>query len=290
MENEKKEKITPPLSLRKIFTLEAFLFSLTMGLGLLHALQVQKILEIERIEITPTISFWNFVFSIFLATLFILFIIRFFKFKKEKRIVFKVFFVLAVFFGGLLFLQAWLEEGLSVFIISLLVFWWLKKPSVLNQNILMILGMAGAGSILGQSLEPELVIFLLIIFSIYDFIAVYKTKHMVEMAKEMMESQAILALVIPPHISGFQKSLSKIKPGGSFLVLGGGDIIFPLLFSVSLLPSGIFISVIVAIFSLIGLLVGFYFFLQPSSRQPIPALPPIAFFSIIGFLLTKLIF
>ena len=289
MENERKTKITPPLSFKKIFALEAFLFSLTMGLGIFHAFQVQKILEIEKIEITP-ISFWNFVLSIFLATLFILFIIRFFKFKKEKRIVFKAFFILAVFLGGLLFLQVWLEGHSSIFVLFLLIFWWLKKPSVLNQNILMILGMAGAGSILGQSLKPELVIFLLIIFSVYDFVAVYKTKHMIEMAREMMESQAILALVIPPNISGFQKSLSKIQPGGSFLVLGGGDIIFPLILSVSLLSSGILISVIVALFSLIGLLVGFYFFLQPSPRQPIPALPPIALFSIIGFLLTKLIF
>ena len=224
-----------------------------------------------------------------LATLFILLILRFVKFEKEKGTIFKILFILAVLLGGLLFLETWLPEHLSLIFIFVLIFWWLKKPSVLIQDLLIILGIAGTGSILGLSLNPLTVVALLIIFLIYDFIAVYKTKHMVRMAKAMLESRAILAIVIPPNIFGFRESLEKIQPGGKFLILGGGDIAFPLIFSVSLIPSGIFNSLIVALFSLIGLFASFWFFTKQKERKPIPALPPIAFFSIIGYLITKIL-
>lgn len=112
---------------------------------------------------------------------------------------------------------------------------------------------------------------------------------MIKMAKAMIESRAILGLVIPPDIFGFGEGLEKIHPGGKFLILGGGDVVFPLLFCVSLIPFGILNSLIVAFFSLVGLFVSFYFFIQQKARQPIPALPPIALFSIIGYLLTLII-
>jgi len=272
----------------KIFIIEAFLFCLTLGLGIAAAFRMNEIFKIQKVNI-PQISFSQFILNFLLATLFIFLILRFVKFEKEKGTIFKILFILAVSLGGLLFLETWLPEPLSLIFVFVLIFWWLKKPSVLIQDLLIILGIAGTGSILGLSLNPLMVILLLVIFSIYDFIAVYKTKHMVRMAKAMLESRAILALVIPPNIFGFRESLEKIQPGGKFLILGGGDIAFPLIFSVSLIPSGIFNSLIVALFSLIGLFASFWFFTKQKERKPIPALPPIAFFSIIGYLITKIL-
>jgi len=272
----------------KVFFGEAFLFCLTLGLGIATAFRMNEIFKIQKVNI-PQISFSQFILNFLLATLFILLISRFVKFEKGKGTIFKILFILAVFFGGLLFLETWLPEPLPLIFVFVSIFWWLKKPSVLIQDLLIISGIAGTGSILGLSLNPSMVITLLIIFSIYDFIAVYKTKHMVKMAKEMIESRAILALVIPSNIFGFRESLTKIQPGGKFLILGGGDVAFPLIFCSSLIPLGISKSLIVALFSLIGLFAGFWFFISQKTRQPIPALPPIAFFSIIGFLITKIL-
>jgi len=276
----------------KIFIIEAFLFCLTLGSGIAAAFRINNPPPNfgggQKVNI-PQISFPQFILNFLLATLFILLILRFVKFEKEKGTIFKILFILAVSFGGLLFLETWLPEPLSLIFVFVLIFWWLKKPSVLIQDLLIILGIAGTGSILGLSLNPLMVILLLVIFSIYDFIAVYKTKHMVRMAKAMLESRAILALVIPPNIFGFRESLEKIQPGGKFLILGGGDIAFPLIFSVSLIPSGILHSFIVALFSLIGLFASFWFFTKQKERKPIPALPPIALFSIIGYLITKIL-
>ena len=296
-DNEKQEQkeVTPaPIQNPwRIFAIEAFLFSLTLLLGIATAFKINKILAIQKIAISQTPHQYylvgGFIFYFILATLLIFLISYFLKFKKGKRVFFKAIFILATFWGGALLLSCWMPGLLAPILIGILIFWWLKKPSILVQDLCLILGIAGMGSILGLSLAPQIVVLLLVIFSIYDFIAVYKTKHMVKMAKEMIESKAILALVVPQNILGLRESLEEIKPGGKFLILGGGDIVFPLLLCVSLIPFGILNSLIVAIFALMGLLVGFLFFFLQKVRQPIPALPPIAFFSIFGFLITKLI-
>jgi len=272
----------------RIFTIEAFLFCLTLGLGIANTFKINQILKVRKI-VPPEITFWQFIFYFLLTTLIILLILRFLKFQKQKRLIFKTLFLLASFLGGLLFLEAWIPEPAPLILILFLIFWWFKEPSILNQDILIILGLAGVGATLGLTLQPLMMVALLIVFSIYDFIAVYKTKHMIKMAKEMIESRAILALVIPSSVSGFKESLEKIEPGGKFLILGGGDIVFPLLFCASLIPAGILNSIIVAFFSFFGLFTGFYIFTKQKIRAPIPALPPIAIFSIIGYLITRLI-
>ena len=72
------------------------------------------------------------------------------------------------------------------------------------------------------------------------------------------------------------------------MILGGGDIVFPLILCVSLTPQGVLKPLIVAFFAALGLGLSFYLFTSQKTRKPIPALPPIALFSIIGFLITRL--
>lgn len=278
----------PPL---KLFFWEAVLFSLTQILGIAASFRINRYFESREI-IIPPVSALQFLLGFLVATSVIFLIVRFLKFDQRKTLIFKALFILAVFGSGMLFLSVWISDFYALLLMVILVIWWLKAPLVLNQDLCLILGMAGAGSVFGLRLSPNVVIILLIIFSIYDFIAVYKTKHMIKMAKEMIKSRAILALVIPQTISDLQSGLDKLEPGGRFLILGGGDIVFPLLLASSLVPSGILNSVIVVAFSLIGLFTSFYLFMfQPlapeGSRRPIPALPPIALFSIIGFLVIK---
>ena len=272
----------------KVFAFEAFLFCLTLALGITASLKINKISEIQEISL-PNISLWHFLLYFILATSFILLISFFGKFKKGKGILFKGIFILAVFWGGAFLLSLWIPAIFALFLIGILIFWWLKKPTILVHNLCIIFGIAGVGGILGLRFEPLIVVALLIILSIYDFIAVNITKHMIKTAKEMIEMGAILALVVPPKISDFRKNLKEVKPGGKFLILGGGDITFPLLLCASLVPEGILNSLTVALFALIGLFFSFWIFAGQKIRKPIPALPPIALFSIIGFFITKII-
>ena len=288
-QNQSKEEIgTLFLHPWRIFGFEVFLFSLSLILGILAGLRLEEIFVAQNISPQP-ISPWQFLFYFFLATVFLLFIIYFFKFKKGKGLILKLLFLLAIGFGDIFFFSLFLPDILNFLIVSILIFFLIKKPFLIVHNLAVVFAVAGVGAGLGIRLTPDMVILLLLIFSIYDFIAVYKTKHMVKMAKEMVKGQAILGFVIPQKISDFPTHLKEVKPGGKFLILGAGDIVFPLILAVSLIPQGILNSLIVALFSLVGLFAGFLIFISKKTRQPMPALPPIALFSIIGYLATRII-
>jgi presenilin-like A22 family membrane protease len=272
-----------------LFLIEAFLFYLTLALGILCAKNLRRISEIQKIEI-PSFSSLEFIFYFFLVTLFAFLISRFLRERAIKGKIYKILFISVSFFSSLIFFESFLSEPIPLILVFLLIFWWIKKPIVLNQNLSIIFSLAGIGASLGLSLKPEAVILILIILSIYDFIAVYKTKHMVKMAKDMIEAGTILGLVFPFEPSGFLKSTKEIKPGeGKFLILGGGDIAFPLIFSVSLLKFGILKPFIVAIFSLLGLFANFLLFIFQRERKAIPALPLISLFSIIGYFIVSML-
>ncbi len=282
----KETKISHPW---KIFLWEAFLFLIVFGLGIVSAFRVKELSKIEKIEISP-VSFWQFLLYFSLATLFILFISLLGKrFKKGKQVIFKAIFIFAIIGGGIIFFSIWLPDFFALILVVILIFGWLIKPKILFHNLVMIFGVVGIGGVLGLSFSPLVMVVILIIFSIYDYIAVYKTKHMVRIAKEMVEAGAILGFILPQKTSDFLADLKEVAPGGKFLILGGGDMVFPLIFSISLIPSGILNCLIVAFFAFLGLLVSFLLFISQKTRKPIPALPPIALFSIIGFLITKIL-
>lgn len=284
MEGQKEIKLS-----FEIFFFEAFLFLVNLFLGIFVAFRINEILKIEKITL-PQISFWNFLIYFLVATLFFLFISYFLKRKSKKGIIFKGLFVFVNFLGGAIALEGLgIPNILPPILMAILIFSWLKISLVFIHDLIIILGIAGIGSTLGLSLQPEIVIILLVIFSIYDFIAVYKTKHMIRMAKEMIEVGAIIGLICPQRISDFKARLKEVQPGGKFLILGGGDVAFPLFLAVSLIPQGVFFAFIISIFALFGLALSFGLFIFQKVRQPIPALPPIALFSMIGFLITKLI-
>jgi len=288
-EEEKIESTPFLLKPKKIFFWEGFLFFLTLFLGIANSHRLKQLERAGVIESPPPISFWNVIISVSVLLLIILLVIKFVKFRPGKGILFKFLFISMVFLGGgILFFSIWIGDIALIFI-SILIFYWLKKPNILVHNFLLISGTIGAGSFLGLRLDPLLVVFLLIAFSIYDVIAVYKTKHMIKMAKEFIEAGAMPGIILPQKISEFQASLKDVKIGGRFLILGGGDIVFPLLLVSSLVPFGVLKSFIVAIFATIGVLVSIWVFVSQKTRKPIPALPPIAFFSIIGYFIIRLI-
>lgn len=294
-ENEENKKKKLPIG---TFLWEVILFSLTLFLGIATAIKLNRMyrtLEVQEDIVSP-ISFWQFLLCFIVGTLLILAIPRFIKSKDKKSKIFKFIFLFAIFWGGFITLDVWIAEQLfllgdviALFLIIYFIFLWVKSSSVLIHNICIIIGIAGTGAMLGLRMRPETMVLLLIFFSIYDFIAVYKTKHMVKMAKEMIEHRAILALIIPGKTSDFRGKLKQVKAGGKFMVLGGGDIAFPLLFCVSLVPKSVSSSLIVAGFSLVGLFFSYFVFTRQKVKKPIPALPPIAIFSIIGFLVTLLL-
>ncbi len=276
---EKKEIINS-------FILEVLIFGLCLFLNIISSLKLSRLLEEHNISLQP-ISLTEFIFWFLIVTLLIIWLVYFTKSPKKKFL--KAFLILAVFLGSLCFFNLWLNSLIALLLTCLLTFLWTKKKNPLFHNLFLIVVLVGVGSRLGLNLEPETIIVLLALFSFYDYLAVYRTKHMVRIAGEMLKSKTVLGFIIPQKISDFKANLKETKIKGRFLVLGSGDIIFPLIMSSSLLSRGVLEAVIVGIFGLIGLSASFFLLVFQKKRKPIPALPPIALFLIIGYIITKII-
>jgi len=167
-----------------------------------------------------------------------------------------------------------------------LVGWRVLKPSLLNQNISLITSAIGVGAIVGASLTPLPSTLLLLLVSIYDTLAVFFTKHMVYLAKEVVKSSAAFTLSFPPK-GEFPRKISGRKVGkiGRSFHVGGGDLVIPLIFSASLLRNfSIFHSLFVSTFSTL------FFFLALSKvrekKVAIPMMPWLSCGCLLGFILS----
>jgi presenilin-like A22 family membrane protease len=231
------------------------------------------------------ISFFNLAVLV-IFVLFLILIVR--RFKLISSAFFKVFLTLIVFAGAQAVIGIWLSLPTSILaaVFLLILFWFFNN--VFLQDLIMVLTFAGVGAILGLSLAPETVIVILAALSFYDIIAVYKTRHMVQLAEAMIQSRAIFGFVVPDSFGGFKERMAQVSPGEQFMILGSGDIILPLLLSASLVRTSISQAVIVAFFSILGLFLMHLIFTNQKIRRPMAALPPIALATIIGYLISLL--
>lgn len=271
-----------------LFLEEAIFFGFAQFLGIFAANNIKSFIAVtpQKMIEKPSFSSLEFILYFLLGTLIIFSLLRFFK----SAVPFRFFFFLAVFSGANLVLNAFFAENISLILSAALAIFLFLHPAIWLHNIVFTFGLAGLGALLGISLTPIAAIVILIILSVYDWIAVYKTKHMVKLAKEMIERGAIFALILPDKIKDMFLSHHEVKPGdGKAFFLGGGDVALPLLLSVSALNLGLNVSIFTAIFSIVGLFATHLFFVLQEKKKPMPALPPIAFFTILGFLLAKLI-
>ena len=145
---------------------------------------------------------------------------------------------------------------------------------------------SGAAAILGILLRPYIAITLLVVFAVYDYISVYKTKHMVTLAKAAVDNQYPLMFTLPSQGGMKIKDLTFDNRGThSVIMLGFGDMAIPELLIIS---SAIYNPLHVALFialTLAGALcaLGFLFFFNHG--KPAPGLPYINTGVIIGFLI-----
>ena len=175
---------------------------------------------------------------------------------------------------------------------------WLFRPRVWLHNLLMIFTLASVGAVFGFLLSPWTAISFMLVISVYDVLAV-RFGYMLWMAKRLSESGTLPAFVIPRRISawnlnlkeeGFKKLFEDESAEREFSILGGGDIGFPLLLVVSVFfVYGFTSSIVVAAFSLLGLISAYLIQLFFLRGKPMPALPPITFASLIGFLIVYFI-
>lgn len=270
----------------KLFFKEALLFVTTLAVGIFTAYRYSLMPDAVQLP-EVQLSFWD--------ALLIIAVIMFFvfapKYKRVAKFSFKFFLIFVVFAGSQIIAGAFVNPPLDLVaaIVAVLIFIFLRN--VLVHNIGVILGIAGIASVLGLAISPKTALFLLVILSFYDILSVYVTKHMVAMARNMIESGAPFGFIIPSEGASFLRPRheAQAKIGDQFMILGSGDVGLPLILACSLVGLYISEAVVVGVFSLAGLFLTHLIFVNQKVRKPMAALPPIATMAIIGYLISLLI-
>lgn len=160
----------------------------------------------------PEVAPVAFIVVLLLATALMIFLIR-----KRVNFLLGAWFFLAVFLCSSVGLASFLPEIYALGIALILTILRFNERDIYIHNLSEMLSYVGVTSIFLPLFTPLTVLILLILISIYDFIAVYKTKHMIKMFEYQKGFGILLGL------------FTRYKDEVAFL--GGGDVVFVMLFS-----------------------------------------------------------
>ena len=154
--------------------------------------------------------------------------------------------------------------------------------NLLLRNASTIIAAAGSGALIGASLGTIPLAVFVALLAIYDFIAVFKTRHMVELAKGISGKNLAFTFALPTKEKKFE--------------LGTGDIVVPLAFAVSVMGEAsklggtawAFAPAIILLASSLGLFITLE--IAAARKQPLPALPLQAIYMLLAFGLMKFTF
>jgi len=229
-------------------------------------------------------SFWLFSYII-IATICMLLIIKFWKSFLKAIEAFVVFFSSWFVFDFLFPIEIW-YFSIGFFLAIILTAWKMFKPTILSQNTAAIISGAGVGAMLGASLGIAPSIVFMLILSVYDFVSVFITKHMIHLAKALIERPTAFTVAATHK---FKKpvyvGIKKTKKRFHIFQLGVGDMVIPLMFSVSVLSK---FSLINSILTTIGSAIAltFLIFYMSKKPRPLPALPFVSLGALAGFLIS----
>lgn len=209
--------------------------------------------------------------------------------------VMRIWFLLAVVFALTITFGSFLSVGISFMLAIILGLWKLFKPSFLIHNLTELLIYGGLAVLFTPLFNLFSGIILLVLISLYDAYAVWRSKHMVKLAQSQTKARLFAGLLIPYQLEKLAPELKKkaekkaeitlVKSKKSSTkvrtaILGGGDLGFPLIFAgVILKEIGLWQSLVIPFFAALGLA----FLLFNSHEQKFyPAMPFISAGCFIG--------
>jgi presenilin-like A22 family membrane protease len=214
---------------------------------------------VERPDAEAGTTLWMILFGITIGTALILVLARF----KQRRL-WAVWFSLAVFLLSYVALSAFVPLAAALVIAALFVY--LKLDTRLHwiaRNLPELFLYAGIAAVFVPLLTVPIALVLLLAISAYDAIAVWRSKHMITLARFQIESGHFAGFSMPrsPFITREAKPNRRVtkpaKDTGGSAILGGGDFAFPLLYSGTILLSFGWIPALGAViggyFGLLGL-------------------------------------
>ena len=265
---------------------------LALALTFYVASQEKIFLEANQI-VSPSISLGPVVayfFGVVLVLALVLFVIP----SSKLRLVFRVLFALMFAWGVFIITALILSQMVAYPMAVIAGIAWLFWARIWLHDLILLITLSSAGSVFGFLFSPSTFMIFMLVIAVYDVVAV-RFGFMVWMADKLSESATLPAFIFPRKIGDWILSLKNVRVGDlkneesdrrEYAVLGGGDIGFPLMLAVSVFFAANLISaMLVGVFALLGLVSAFLIQSLWLRGKPMPALPPIAFFSLIGLLI-----
>jgi len=198
-------------------------------------------MNIERPEVSEEVS-WLYIFgAVIIGTILFLFLI-----KIGSRYITKIWFFLAILIALMFAFSAYVDERIALLMAVVFAGWKVMWPNPYVHNLTEIFMYGGIAVLFHEMLTVKVVIILLVLISIYDFIAVRKLQHMIKMA-QFQTTQNFFAGALVPYSTKTTSAKTKSKKAKASkkakktvkrvksAILGGGDIAFPLFFSAAVM-------------------------------------------------------
>jgi len=263
-------------------------------------------------EIAPQTSFTSIITAIIFVTLIMLLLS-----KIKATLLIKLWFAFVVTITTAITINSFIPQQIAATIAAsialalalTLTYFKIVQRNLIIHNITELLIYPGLAAIFVPMFNIFWIIILLIAISIYDFIAVIKTKHMIKLAKfQLQELKVFTGFFIPylakkdwKKIKDFkelkkqlkdkskavkEKAAKKLKDANikvNLAILGGGDIAFPLIFSgIVLTTHNLTAALITTVTATLALL---YLLTVSKKGKFYPAMPFIAAGSILGYVI-----
>ena len=254
----------------------------------------------EPPEDVDPVSFFPSIIIAFIIAIALFFLLT--KFKVE--FILKLWFFVVIVLALGISINSFLPKSQFIPLISLIIalpfaFFKMFKRNILVHNSTELLIYPGIAAIFVPLLNIWTMILLLILISVYDMWAVWKSKIMQKMAKYQINTLKIFSGFFIPYLSKKQRQmirnfknkklkLNKKKIKINIAILGGGDVIFPIIAGGVMLKT---LGIWPAIFVILGAALGLtYLFFFSEKKKFYPAMPYITAGIFLGMLISAILF
>ncbi|MBD3313870.1 hypothetical protein GF345_05505 [Candidatus Woesearchaeota archaeon] len=227
--------------------------------------------------------------------------------------VWKAWFFLAVWATMAVAFGVYIDWAVAALLALGLGMWKIYRPNVWIYNLTEVFIYTGIALLIIPLLNLFAAFGLLILISLYDMYAVWKSKHMIKMAEFQTKSKVFAGLFVPYKHDGDisaavqtkkakqeKQSKKQSKKQGKktrSAILGGGDIAFPLLFSGTVMehliimeglskPRALSLTGIIAVTTTIAL---FLLLAKAEDKKFYPAMPFLSLGCLAGFIIVVLL-
>lgn len=213
-------------------------------------------------------------------------------YRLNAEILIRAWMFLALFMTTFLFFGAFFDLVTTTLMTGLVFIGRHRARSFAARNAYTVFPFAGAGALFGSIIGFAPAVLLLALLSVYDWFSVNISRHMVSLAKAGVASDTFMGFSYPKGDVDMDE-MEQVPPGeadGETVqvgMLGGGDIVIPMLFAVAVLRD---FGPLPALTAVVGAAVLLHLLLTKSREGTFyPAIPVVASGAAGGFLVGLLL-